>query len=96
MNYYSYDSNARCFDKFISKNRNYPALVYYSLNNHMYIVRERKEAQSLIERAKDIETKIKTAMIEENMEEEDYSFKNREVYENVAVEDLMNEKNKFH
>ena len=28
------------------------------------------------------------------MEEEDNSFKNREIYENVAVEDLMNEKYK--
>ena len=36
----------------------------------MYIVRERKKAQSLIERAKDIETHIKTDIIEEKMEEE--------------------------
>jgi len=28
------------------------------------------------------------------MEEEDNSFKNREIYENVALEDLMNEKYK--
>ena len=62
------------------------------MNNHMYIVRDRKEAQSLIERAKDIETKIRTKMIEEKMEEEDNSFKNKEIYGHVAVEDLMNEK----
>jgi len=49
INYYSYDINTRCFDKFISKNRNYPALVYYSVNNHMYIVRKKKEAESLRE-----------------------------------------------
>ena len=48
----------------------------------------------MIERAKDIETKIKTYMIEEKMEEEDNLFKDREIYENVAVEDLMNEKYK--
>ena len=29
--YYSYDINARCFDEFISKNRNYPVQVYYSV-----------------------------------------------------------------
>jgi len=46
----------------------------------MYIVRERREAQSSIARAKDIETKIKTHMIEQ-MEEEDNSFKDREIYE---------------
>jgi hypothetical protein len=77
----------------MSKNGNYPALVYYSVNNHMYTVRERKEAQSLIARAKDIDTKIKTDMIEK-MEEEDNSLKNMEIYENVAVEDLMDEKYK--
>ena len=60
----------------------------------MCIVRERKEAQSLKARAKDIETKIKTDMIEEKIQEEDNTFKNREIYENVAVEDLMNEKYK--
>ena len=66
LSYYSYDINTRCFDGFISKNRNYPALVYYSVNKHICIVRERKEAQSLIERAKDIERNIKTDTIEEN------------------------------
>ena len=69
VSYYSYSINNRCFDKFISENHNYPALVYYSMNNHMCIVRERKEAQSLIQRAKDIESKIETDMIEEKMEE---------------------------
>ena len=68
ISYYSYDINTRCVDKFISKNGNYPALVCYSVNNHMYIDQERKKAQSLIERAKDIETNIKTYMIEEKME----------------------------
>ena len=81
MSYYSYDIHTRCFDQFISKNRNYPALVYYSVNNHMYIVRERKKTQSLIESAKDIETKINTDMIEERMEEEDNSCTDRGIYE---------------
>ena len=43
ISYYSYDIHTRCVDKFISKNRNYPALAYYSVNNHMYIVRERNK-----------------------------------------------------
>ena len=39
ISYYSYDIHTRCYDKFISKNRDYPALVYYSAHNHTYIVR---------------------------------------------------------
>ena len=62
------------------------------MNNHTCIVRERKKAQSLIESAKDIETKIKTGMIEEKMEGEGNSFKDGDISENVAVEDLMSEK----
>ena len=90
----SYGINARCFENFISKNGNYPAPVYYSVNNHIYIVRERKKAQSLIGRAKDMETKIETDMVEDKMEEEENSFKNRDIYGNVAVEDLTNERYK--
>ena len=39
--YYSYDINHHCFDKHISKSHNYPAIIYYAVNNHMYIVRDR-------------------------------------------------------
>ena len=43
ISYYSYDIHTRCFDKLFSKNRNYPALAYYSVDDHMCIVRERKK-----------------------------------------------------
>ena len=58
---YSYDiSNLILF----SKNGNYPALAYYSVNTHMYVVRREKKVESLIEKAKDIGIQIKTDMIE--------------------------------
>ena len=52
-------------------------------------VRERLKAQRLIERAKDIDTNIKTYMTEEGMNE-DSLFKDGEILENVAVEVLVN------
>ena len=59
ISYYSYDINSKCFDKYISRCHKYPAIVYYSVNSHMYIVRAKKEAQSLLERARYVETYVK-------------------------------------
>ena len=41
----------------LQKNKNYPALIYYSVNNHMYIVRDKFKAKGLVEKAKYIEIK---------------------------------------
>ena len=54
ISYYTYDVCNRCFDKYISKNQNYPALVYYSVNNHMYWIGDQKKALSLTRKARDI------------------------------------------
>ncbi len=34
--HYAYDINNECFMKYISKNQNHKALIYYSINNNMY------------------------------------------------------------
>ena len=58
----------------------------------MYIVRDKDNEEILVEREKYIETKIKTDMIEQSLKD-DNLFVDREIYENVAIEDLTDEKN---
>ena len=57
ISYYTFDVCNNCFDKYISENQNQPALVYYSVNNHMYWIGDKKKALSLTRTARDIESK---------------------------------------
>jgi hypothetical protein len=59
---YAYDINNECFLKNISKNENHKALIYSSINNHMYLVREEYK-KSLVEKAKE-EHNINTSLLE--------------------------------
>jgi len=69
---------------------NYPALVYYAVNSHMYVVRHKKKVKSLIERARHIEINIQTDMLEEEMHGENI-FLDRNIFENIPVKNLMDE-----
>jgi hypothetical protein len=69
ISHYCFDITRKCFSKSISKNRNYPALIYYCINNHMYWISNRDEANSLTQQAKDAETKIKSHCIQEEATE---------------------------
>jgi hypothetical protein len=68
ISYYTFDVCNNCFDKYISRSQNYPALVYYSVNNHMYWIGDKKKALSLTRTARDIESKIHTHMVADNFE----------------------------
>jgi hypothetical protein len=95
ISYYTYDVCNNCFDKYISKNQNYPALVYYSVNNHMYWIGDQKKALALTRKARDIESKIHTHMIEDIESVNIYlteDNKIKPIFENVPIEDLMDEK----
>ena len=59
---YAFDITNKCFLKAITKNRNYEALVYYCVNNHMYIISDKSDVLKLTAQARDIETKIKSSI----------------------------------
>ena len=50
--HYAFDVNKNCFIKNISKYRKNKALVYFAVNNHMYLILDDAVKKSLIERTK--------------------------------------------
>ena len=98
ISFYAYDIMNQCFEKYISTSRNYPALIYYSVNNHMYWISDKNKALSLSCRARDIEVNINTEM--SNMEVEEINIyldehkQVKPIFENVMVKDLMDERYK--
>ena len=91
ISHYCFDITRKCFSKYISRNRNYPALIYYCVNNHMYWIDNRDEANSLVQQAKDSETKIKSHCIQEDEHTKTniYTEKDRGIHEDIAVADLV-------
>ena len=92
ISHYCFDITRNCSSKHISKNRNFPALIYYCINNHMYWISNRQEANTLVQQAKDTETKIKSQCIKEDETKKKniYNEEGREILENIVIDDLMN------
>ena len=62
---YAFDIMGCCFKKNIETIRHYPALFFYAMNNHMYLVKDTNLCKSLTERAKDNNVSFKTSLINE-------------------------------
>ena len=77
--------------KYISTNRNHPALVYYCVNNHMYWISDRAAALSLTRQAREVETKIKSVVLKDEFETVN-PYTEREIIENILVAELTNHK----
>ena len=92
ISHYAFDVEKKCFLKSISPNRNYKALIYYCVNNHMYHVTNSESALGLSHSAREIETKIKSICIDDTKEQEKNIFKDKKIFENVPIKDLVNYK----
>ena len=91
ISHYCFDITRKCFSKSISKNRNYPALIYYCINNHIYWISNRDEANKLVQQAKDAETKIKSHCIQEDEKKKTniYTEEDRQILEDIQISDLI-------
>ena len=85
---YAFDITKNCFLKHITKNRNYDALVYYCVNNHFYFISDKKEVLKLTATARDIETKIKLSIVEDEIKKENI-YRDATIYENVSIDKLL-------
>ncbi len=89
---YAFDFTNKCFLKTISKTRNYDALVYYCINNHMYPITDKPIVDSLTKKARNIQTKIKTSIIEEQDIQQNI-YKDATIYDDIPVDKLMDYEN---
>jgi hypothetical protein len=88
---YSFDVTRKCFLKNISTNRNYPAFVFYAINNHCYQVTDQQAVQSLVKSALEIETKLQTSVLKDDYEIHDiftYTDKSGVIHENQILENI--------
>ena len=69
------DVNKNCFIKNISKQRQHKALVYFAVNNHMYLISDDANRKSLIERTKAKEN-FNTSLLENEEEKEENNIYN--------------------
>ena len=65
---YAYDIMNTCFLKYVishDRKNNYPALFYYAIDNHMYLVKDSTKCKSLTEKAKDTHS-FNTSLVEKD------------------------------
>jgi hypothetical protein len=72
--------------KYVHKNQNHRALCYYAMNNHMYLVKNKKLIKSMVKKAKSIEHTMNTSLLEHD--EIVNHFNGKEIYVNQSIHDI--------
>jgi hypothetical protein len=73
--------------KYFNKNQNHRALCYYAMNNHMYLVKDKKLVKSLVESGKNPEHKFKSSLLE-NDEVINHFFE-KTIYLNLSLDEII-------
>ena len=71
--HYAFDVNKSCFIKNISKNRNHKALIYFAVNNHMYLILDKEMRKSLVEQVK-VKENFNTSLLSNDDNDNDNIF----------------------
>jgi hypothetical protein len=75
-----------CFKKNVANSRHYPALFFYAMNNHMYLVKDANLCKSLMEKAKDSAKSFNTSLVKE--QENKNIYDELPIYENADITKL--------
>jgi energy-coupling factor transporter ATP-binding protein EcfA2 len=88
ISHYAYDVFNNCFIKNVSTNRNYKALCYFAINEHMYLVTDKTLRENMMKRAAD----KKGVNVHSDMLGDDFEAKNIysqfPIIENIDVKDI--------
>ena len=91
ITHYAYDITNQCFLKHVAKKYNYPALAYYAIGNHQYLIKDTKKIKTMVERAKcNRETNFITSVVEQK--ELINNFNIYDTLENIDITELTNYK----
>ena len=91
ISHYAFDISKKCFVKNISKNRNHKALIYFAVNNHMYLILEDSTRKSLIEKTK-VKENFNTSLLENEEEKENSNiYDNYNIVVNVSLDNIFQE-----
>jgi len=96
---YAYDITTKCFYKQVAErpNHHYPALVYFCVNNHMFLIDKDAKtseghnyAQSLIKQAREIEVLVKSCLVDEEQQKKQINIFDLElpIIEDIPIQDL--------
>ena len=88
---YGMDLDGKVFIKHIVQRSQYPALIYYCVNKHMYVVTDKSFIKSVSEREKEGVKHVTNVF----RDFEDKQTQITDIIEDIKVEDLKNYKNKF-
>jgi len=88
ISHYGFDYGRKCFLKHIATHHNYPALVYYAVDGHMYHITDRKAVDSLTKSARDIQTKMNSSAMSVDDERKNIFAEDLEIKENIPVAEL--------
>ncbi|MFN9900222.1 MAG: hypothetical protein ACK55Z_15820, partial [bacterium] len=68
ISHYCFDINKNIIIKYIAKHRNHKALIYFSVNNHMYLILDEVTRKHLVEIQKEKEN-FNTSLLSDEVEE---------------------------
>jgi 5-methylcytosine-specific restriction enzyme A len=81
ITHYCLDVHKSIIIKNISKNRNYKSLIYFSVNNHMYLIMDDVMRKSLVETVKEKEN-WNTSLLSDEVEEKTNVYDDYDIIEN--------------
>ncbi len=87
ISHYAYDINDKCSLKYVSKSRNHIALIYYAINDHMYLLAVNEDyKESLVKKTIAMDHTINASLLESV--EKVNSFDESEIIENIDFNDV--------
>ena len=81
ITHYCLDVHKSIIIKNISKNRNHKSLIYFSVNNHMYLILDSEMRKSLVETVKEKEN-WNTSLLSDDVEEKTNIYDDYDIIEN--------------